>query len=164
MQTRLRVQQRGRQLLDGRSRDEIGHELHRPLVERSAGFSAVVAFDAPVARVRSVAIDARELERAAVHPRAVTVAINQEDRSVRYDLVEHGALWRSARESVHPPSGAFDPFRVGVLARVTGDRLLVSVFSKDLVKIAPASRQSPVEWMNVRVLEPRHDHPRLELD
>ena len=67
-------------------------------------------------------VDARELERPAVDPGAVVVAVGQEHRPVGDDRVEVGRGRRAAGERRHRPAAAEDPGQLGVGGGVRRDR------------------------------------------
>ena len=76
----------------------------------------------------------RDLERLRVHPRAVDVAVQQEDGPVGHDVVEQllgrGAAW----EVGHEPAAAEDPRLLRVGAGVRRDGVAVRVDARQVVE------------------------------
>ena len=142
-------------------RDEpIPEGVRRALVQRAGRLPGHgVAFDAAVPRVGRVARDPRELERAAVHPRAVHVPVHQEHRTVGDDAVQVLLARGSAGEQVHRPPPSGDPRLAGVVRGVRGDRLQVGVDRPEVVEVHAQQVPSAERGMDVRVLEPGHDQP-----
>ena len=93
-------------------------EVLRLLVERALRLAGGVALDPAAGGIAGLGGHARELERAAVDPGAVAVAVLEEGRPVGEDRVEVGPARRPVLEGVDRPAGALDPLELGVLGRV----------------------------------------------
>ena len=155
VEVRLRDAEPGRVVLVGVDRRDGGDEAHRALVQRARRLAVGVAFDAPVPRVRRVARDPGELQRARVDPRAVSVTVRQERRPVGDDRIQRFLRRRAAGEDVHVPSAAQDPRRVRVGRRVLRDDPLVRVQDVDLGEVAAEHLEAAAGRMDVGVLESR---------
>ena len=159
----LRDSEPGRVVLvrvDGSDRRD---EAHRSLVQRARGLAIGGAFDAPVPRVRRVARDARQLQRARVDPRAVSVTVRQERRTIGDDGVERLLRRCPAGEHVHVPAAAEDPRRVGVGRRVLRDHPLVRVEDVELGQVAAEHLETAPRRVDVRVLESGQQHASGEV-
>jgi hypothetical protein len=88
---------------------EWDDEVHRTLVQRSGRRSIGVALDTSVVRVRRVSRDPGQFERAGVHPRTVPVAVGQEHRTVRDEVIERLRTRVAAGEHVDRPAAPEDP-------------------------------------------------------
>jgi len=106
VQLGLSVQERLLLLGGARRRDEIADEPHRAFVQRAGRLTARVTLDTSVRRIRGLLRDACQLERAAVHPGGVAVAVFEVDGPVGHDRVELGLLRVPAGEEVHRPAVA----------------------------------------------------------
>ena len=164
MQVRLAQAQRlldiGRRVVGLEPLDEV----HRAFVERAAGGAVGVALDAAVGGIAGVGRHAAELEGAGVDPRAVAVAIGQEDRTVRHDGVEVLAAGRAAREVVHVPAAAPDPRLVRMACGVLGDDREVGLAPAGAVELAAQAGEAAVHRVDVGILEPGRDGPAAKLD
>ena len=112
-----------------------------------------VALDPAVGRVGGVAVDAGDLERLAVDPGAVHVAVHQEDRPVGDDRVEVLLARRAAGKVLHRPAAAGDPRLVRVRCGVRGDGGQVALPLDGVVEPQPVELAARHRCVHVRVLE-----------
>ena len=119
-------QQRVVPVVLGDLRQEAGHQDGRALLQHADGLTGGVPLDPAVRGVRGRSVDARQGERPAVHPCAVAVTVGQEDGPVGHDRIERLPRRYPAREGIHGPAAARDPFLVGVLGGVGGHEFDVS--------------------------------------
>ena len=140
-------------------RDEpVPEGVRRALVQRAGRLAGHgVAFDTAVPRVGRLARDPGELERAAVHPRAVHVPVHQEHRAIGDDAVQVLLARGSAGEQVHGPAASGDPGLAGVGAGVRGDGFQVGLDRPEMVEVHAQQVPSAERGVDVRVLEAGHD-------
>jgi hypothetical protein len=132
--------------------------VSRPLVQGPGRLpTAGVAFDPAVVRVGGVPTDAADLQRPAVHPRAVHVAVEKEDRAVRDDGVEVLLAGRPAPEVLHGPAAAEHPRLVRVGRRIRGDRVEVGLPPDQVVQPDPQPVAAGERRVDVAVLEAGQD-------
>ena len=164
---RMQVALRGEEPFDPIRRLRLGDvpldEDERALVHGARGFARRVADDPPVRRVGRVARHARDLERAGVHPSAVTVPAHQEHRPIRHHAIEDVLRRVAAREDVHRPPAADDPRFLRVRRRVLGDDPLVLPHVVGLGEVAVQHLEAAGRRVDVRVLEPGHEQPPGEI-
>src|SRR6266542_113375 len=87
-----------------------------------AGGRAVAhPLEPPIGGVGRVRAHPRKLERPAVDPGAVVVAVNEVDGPVWDDMVQVAARGSAGGEMVHRPAAAEDPRSAGVPPRILGD-------------------------------------------
>ena len=154
----------GLPLLGGRLREEAPDEVLRLLVQRPLRLAGGVALDPATRGIRGLAGDAGELERPAVDPGAVAVAVLEERRPVGEDRVEVGSARRSPLEGVDRPARALDPRELRVLGRVAGDRLQACLPAVGVVEDALQQLDAALGRMAVGVLEAGKHRAALELE
>ena len=164
VQVLLPLQQPLGRLVGGGLGREASHQLHRTLVERAGRLAVGRPLDAAVVGIGRVPRDAGSLERPRVHPGAVAVAVRQVDAPIRHDRVQEFLGGGAAREDVHRPSPAEDPFALGMVARVGLDREQVVLLGRQVVQVALHHVEAAEDRMHVGVLEPRHEHLPGEVD
>jgi hypothetical protein len=145
-------------------RDDAIDQHHRALLKRPDGLAPAVAFDASVGRIRGVAGDAGQLERARVRPRAVVIPVHEERRPVGHDRVQLLPGRNAAVEQVQRPAGAEDPRRLGMRPRVRADDPVVVVPGVALGEIHAQPVQAAGRRVHVRVLERRQQQPAPKVD
>ena len=106
-------------------RNHSMHQPHRSLLEGSGRCSVACAFDAAVGWVRGGGNNPGLFQRPAIHPGAVTVTVDQENRPVGNDTIEILAGRRASREGIHGPSCTKNPRLVRVLIGIGSDGLQV---------------------------------------
>jgi hypothetical protein len=75
------------QLRLGRGRDHVLDQTHRTLVQDARRLTVCTALDPPTRGVWRVGRDAAQSESAGVCPRAVVVAVGQENGTVGHDRI-----------------------------------------------------------------------------
>ena len=123
-----------------------------------------VALDAAAVGVGRRVGDAGDLERAAVHPHAVVVAVRQRHGPVRHDGVELLAGGEAAREVAHVPAAAEHPVAVGMLRGVRADRRHGLRAPGDVVEVALRHAVAGHRRVAVGVEEAGQQHAALQVD
>ena len=134
------------------------------LVQGPRGLTLRVALDAAVGRIGRIPGHPADLEREGVHPGAVAVPVGQVDGAVGHDAIERLRGRGAAFERVHRPSAAQDPRHLGVGVGVGLDRGEVFIGRRQVVQVALEHVQAAAHGMDVRVLEPRHQHASGQID
>ncbi len=123
-----------------------------------------VTLDPPVPRVGRLARDVADLQRLRVHPRAVDVAVQQEDGPVGDDVVEQVLGRCAAGEVRHEPAPAEDRRLVGVLPGVRRHRVSVRVHARKVVERHVQAIAAGERGVEMGVLERREHHPSREVE
>ncbi len=160
----LGVQDARLPLLGRCRREQVADERCRVLVERPLRLASSVALDAPAGRIRRLPRDSRELERAAVDPHPVAVAVVEERGPVGQDRVEVHATRGAVLEGVDRPACAGDPLELGMVGRIAGDRFQAGLARVGVVERAEPRFDPAVRRMAVRVLEAWEDRAAFQLE
>ncbi len=137
----------------------LGQFLQHP-----GGAPRVVAFDPATLGVGSGIGDADQLQRAAVDPHAVVVAVDQGSRAIGHQFVQLLAGGEAAGEIAHRPAAAENPFLIGMTAGVGGDRQAGLLASLDLLQRALRHAVPGLGRVGVGVLKTGQEHPALHVD
>ena len=151
-------------LLPRRARQQARDQRGRPLVQRAARPPVRVPLDASVGGVGGPAVDAGELDRARVDPRAVVVAVGQVDGPVRHHRVEVGGQRGPAGERRHRPPSADDPRQVRAVGGVLPDGPEVVLAGLPPREVAAQPLETTLDRMDVGVDEARHDQAAGHVD
>src|SRR4029077_508466 len=134
------------------------------LLQHADGFASGVPLDPAVPGIGGRFVDARQGERPAVHPRAVAIAVGQEDGPVGHDRVERLPRRYPAGEGVHGPAAARDPFLVGVLGCVGGYQLDIVGRRRARAQVTAPHLIAGEDGMGVRVHEAGHERAARQVD
>ncbi len=151
-------------VLGRRLRREPRHDRHRALVQGAGGAPVGVPLEAAVRRVGGLPGDPRQLERPAVDPGPVVVAVGQEHRPVRHDGVQLGGGRHPARERRHRPAAPEDPREVGVGLGIGPDGREVVRAPGVLGQVAPGALQPALHGVHVGVHEAGREQATGEID
>ncbi len=154
VKVRLALEQALLHLHRRRRGDEAGHQVLGAFVEGAERRAVGVAGDPAVVRVGRVRGDARQLQRAAVHPPVVPVAVGQEHRAIRDGPVEVLAPREPARKVGERPAAAQDPRDLGVRRGVGRDPAHVVVDPLAVEQVAVDAVDAGRDRVDVGVPEP----------
>ena len=146
------------------ARHQPGHQGRRALLQAAVGLALVIALDPAVGRIGCRRGDARQLERPAVHPRAVPVPVRQERGPVADHGVEQVFRRHPAGERLHEPAAASDPRHLRVRAGVGRDDRLILHCRLGTGQIAPPQSISGKHRVDVRIDEPGQQRPAVQVD
>ena len=165
---RVVVRLRGADAVDAigerRLRGDGEDELHRLLLQHARGAARRVALDAAAVGVGRRVGDAGDLERAAVDPHAVVVAVRQRHGAVRHDGVELVAGGEAAREVAHDQPPPSTQSRSGCRRRVLADRRHGLLAPGDVVQVALRHAVAGRGRVAVGVDEAGQQHAALQVD
>ena len=125
------------------------------LLEAAGRLAVGVAHEVAVPGVGRRRRDARDRERARVHPRRVRVGVHQEDRAIGHDLVEVPRERPLLTDDRAEPATPDDPGIVGVGVRVRGDPVEVVGQPMQVVEVDVPADPPGERRVDVRVLEAR---------
>ena len=148
----------------GQLGQQPGDQVLRAFLEHADRAAVRGPLDPAVCRVEGVAGDPGELERFAVDPGAVAVAVRQVDRAVRGDLVQRRGCRDTAGERLHRPAAAGDPAVAGVALDVVADDREVLRQRDRAGQVAPAQLIACENRMHVRVDEARQQRAAGQVD
>ena len=140
------------------------HQVAGTLVQGPRGLTLRVALDAPVGRIGGIPGHAADLEGEGVDPCPMAVPVGQVDGPVGHDAIERRRRRGAAFERVHGPPTAEDPRHLGVGVGVGPDRGEVLIGRRQVVQVALEHVQAAAHGMDMRVLEPRHQHASGQID
>ena len=147
-------------LIERRCRDQVGHQVHRTLMQHAAGRPVGIALDPPVGRVWRVLGDPGEFQRPRVDPGAVVIAVGEVRGTIR-DTTE-SRLVRCGR----PPGNAdicqqapVTQALSGLLGGVGADPLEVLGFSVVRGEIARQHHSATLYRVDVRILKTWDQQP-----
>ena len=123
-----------------------------------------VALDPAVFRIGRVAVDPGELERPAVDPGGMAVAVREDGRPIGDDPIEVLAARRAVLEIGHVPAAADDPWEIRVRRGVGSDRRQDAVPAARLANVALELIDPAADRMDVGVLEAGQEEPARQVD